>query len=65
MKYKFKLHTGIVGEVTIDAINEDDAKYKFKQLKFADLEWRADPSKTDRKTYEVVCENSPDLTNKS
>jgi len=65
MKYLFKRYTTLCGIVEIEAENETKATQQFKKLKISDLEWRSDPNRTDRTTYEVILEDSPTFYNKS
>lgn len=61
MKVLFKHYTTLCGLVEIEADNEDQAMQKFKTCKLNDLEWRADPNRQDRTTYEIVCKDPPVL----
>lgn len=60
MKYLFKYYTTLCGLVEIEAENENEAMQKFNGSKISDFEWRPDPNKTDRTTYEIICKNPPD-----
>lgn len=65
MKYLFKHYTTLCGIVEIEAEDETKAMQQFQKLKISDFEWRSDPNRTDRTTYEVVLKDPPTFHNKS
>ncbi len=58
MKYSFRKYCNLIGFIDIEAENDKEALKKFNKTTISDYKWKANPTKTDRTTYEVVVDNS-------